>query len=175
MSQHLFHPVCPISIWHVWQGTIHSFQLSLVPQNKPQDSRHLPPGWSNSPISPSNTNKEICTRVPSLRVWITTRQIYKSSVIETSIYRWAFKILQIKNHAVHEFPNPCPEAQSAKGVFQMQYPICAVKGYLCYKTITSQDVSFKARVNFFLFRRKVMFCSQDIQAFVFSTMPWFTS
>ena len=72
---------------------------------------------------------------------------------------------------MHEFPNPCPEAQSAKGVFQIQYPICAVKGYLCYKTITSQDVSFKARVNFFLFRRKVMFCSQDIQDFVFSTMP----
>ena len=39
------------------------------------------------------------------------------------------------------------------------------------KTATSENVSFKARVNFFLFRRKVMFRSQDIQAFVFSTMP----
>ena len=133
MSQHLFPPVCPISIWHVWQSTIHSFHLSLVPQKKPQDSRHLPPGWNNSPISPSDTSKEICTRVPSLRVWLTTRQIYKSSVIETSIYRWALKILQIKNNSMHEFPNPCPEAQSAKDVFQMQYPICAVKGYLCDK------------------------------------------
>ena len=32
----------------------------------------------------------------------------------------------------------------------------------------------KHRLRFFLFRRKIMFCSQDIQVFVFLTIPWFT-
>ena len=45
------------------------------------------------------------------------------------------------------------------------------KGYLCYKTITSQNVSSEAQVKYFLFRRKVMFHSQDIQVFVFLTVP----
>ena len=31
----------------------------------------------------------------------------------------------------------------------------------------------KRKMNFFLFRRKVMFCSQDIQVFLFLTIPWF--
>ena len=30
------------------------------------------------------------------------------------------------------------------------------------------------RLRIFLFRRKVMFCSQDIQVFVFLNIPWFT-
>ena len=42
-----------------------------------------------------------------------------------------------------------------------------VKGFLRYKTITSQNISS-------LFCRKVMFRSQDIQVFVFLTIPWFT-
>ena len=32
----------------------------------------------------------------------------------------------------------------------------------------------KHRLRIFLFRRKIMFCSQDIQVFVFLTIPWFT-
>ena len=45
-----------------------------------------------------------------------------------------------------------------------------VKGYLRYKTITSQNVPSKAQIKNFLFRRKIMFRSQDIQVFVFLTM-----
>ena len=44
------------------------------------------------------------------------------------------------------------------------------KDYLRYKTITSKNVSSEAQVKNFLFRRKVMFCSQDIQDFVFTTI-----
>ena len=42
-----------------------------------------------------------------------------------------------------------------------------VRGYLRYKTRTSQNVSYEAQVKDFLFHRKVMFHSQDIQVFVF--------
>ena len=49
-----------------------------------------------------------------------------------------------------------------------------IKGYLCYKTITSQNVPSKAQIKNYLFRRKIMFRSQDIQVFVFLTIPWFT-
>ena len=48
------------------------------------------------------------------------------------------------------------------------------KGYLRYKTITSQNVPPIAQIKIFLFRTKIMFCSQDIQVFVFLTLPWFT-
>ena len=37
-----------------------------------------------------------------------------------------------------------------------------IKGYLCYKMITSQDVLSEAQVKNFLFLRKVLFSSQDI-------------
>ena len=41
-----------------------------------------------------------------------------------------------------------------------------------HKTITSQNVSSEALVNnFFLFYRKVMFRSRDIQVFVLLTIP----
>ena len=50
---------------------------------------------------------------------------------------------------------------------------CAFKGYLRYKTIISRNVSSEALVKSF-FRRKVIFRSQDIQVFVFLTIPWFT-
>ena len=40
-----------------------------------------------------------------------------------------------------------------------------------YKTITSQNVSSEVQIKNFLFRRKIMFCSQDIQVFVFLTIP----
>ena len=45
-----------------------------------------------------------------------------------------------------------------------------LRGYLCYKTITSQNVPSKAQIKDF-FRRKIMFRSQDIQVFVFLTIP----
>ena len=45
-------------------------------------------------------------------------------------------------------------------------------GYLRYKTITFWNVSSEAQVkNFFFFRRKVIFRSQDIQVFLFLTIP----
>ena len=49
-----------------------------------------------------------------------------------------------------------------------------VKGCLRYKTITSQDVPSEDRLRIFLFYRKVMFRSRDIQVFVFLTILWFT-
>ena len=48
------------------------------------------------------------------------------------------------------------------------------KDYLHYKTITSQIVPSETQIKNFLFRRKIMFRSQDIQVFVFLTNPWFT-
>ena len=45
-----------------------------------------------------------------------------------------------------------------------------LKGYLRYKTITSQNVPSEAQIKNFLFRRKIMFRSQDIQVFVFLTI-----
>ena len=54
-----------------------------------------------------------------------------------------------------------------KNVFHVHFST----GYLCYKTITPQNVSFEAQVKNFLFRRKVMFHSQDVQVFVFLTIP----
>ena len=38
------------------------------------------------------------------------------------------------------------------------------KGYLCYKTITSLNVPFEAQIKNFLFRRNIMFRSQDIHS-----------
>ena len=55
---------------------------------------------------------------------------------------------------------------------QFQYLKHSIKGYLRYKTITSQHVPSKAQIkDFVLFQRKIMFCSQDIQVFVFLTIP----
>ena len=45
-----------------------------------------------------------------------------------------------------------------------------LKGYIRYKTITSQNVSFEAQIKNFLFRSKIMFHSQDIQVFLFFTI-----
>ena len=44
--------------------------------------------------------------------------------------------------------------------------IIHIKGYLCYKTKTESVLSKGQVKNFFLFRRKVIFRSQDIQVFV---------
>ena len=41
------------------------------------------------------------------------------------------------------------------------------KGYLRYKTTNSQNVPTDTQVKNFLFHRKVLFRSQDIQVFVF--------
>ena len=48
------------------------------------------------------------------------------------------------------------------------------KGYLCYKMIISQNVSFQEQVKNFLFHRKVMYHSQDIQVSAFLNILWFT-
>ena len=49
--------------------------------------------------------------------------------------------------------------------------LLSFKGYLRYKTITSQNVPSKVEIKNFLFCRKVMFHSQDVQVFVFLTIP----
>ena len=47
-----------------------------------------------------------------------------------------------------------------------------LKGYLCYKMITSQNVlSERHRLRILLCRRKIMFYSKDIQVFVFLAIP----
>ena len=47
--------------------------------------------------------------------------------------------------------------------------------YLRCKTITCDKMChLKHRLRIFLFHRKIMFHSQDIQVFVFLTIPWFT-
>ena len=45
------------------------------------------------------------------------------------------------------------------------------KGQLRYKTMTSENVSSDVLVDNFLFRRKVMFRSQDIQVFCIFKHP----
>ena len=51
-----------------------------------------------------------------------------------------------------------------------------VKSYLCYKTINSQNVPSAAQFKrIFWFYRKVVFCSQDIQIFVFLTIQCFNN
>ena len=45
------------------------------------------------------------------------------------------------------------------------------KGHLRYKMITSQMCHLKHRLRIFLFHRKIMFLSQDIQVFIFLTIP----
>ena len=45
-----------------------------------------------------------------------------------------------------------------------------LKGHLCHKTITYQNVSSEAQVKNFFICGKVMFCSQDVQVFVFLTI-----
>ena len=48
------------------------------------------------------------------------------------------------------------------------------KGYLCYKTVTSQDASSDGQVkNFFISCKSYVLFSR-IQVFVFLTIPWFT-
>ena len=49
-----------------------------------------------------------------------------------------------------------------------------VKGYLRYKTITPKNVLSEAQFQNFLFCRKIMFCSQDIQVFLFLVIPRFS-
>ena len=50
--------------------------------------------------------------------------------------------------------------------------LIGVKSYLRYKTITSQNASIEGPgQEFFLFRRKVLFCSQDIQVFLLLIIP----
>ena len=49
------------------------------------------------------------------------------------------------------------------------------RGYLAYKTITSHNCHLRRWLRIFLFRRKVIFqVFQDIQIFVFLTIPWFS-
>ena len=48
--------------------------------------------------------------------------------------------------------------------------IMALKGYLRYKTITSQNVSSEAQIKNFFCVVEIIFRSQDIQVFVFLTI-----
>ena len=45
------------------------------------------------------------------------------------------------------------------------------KGYLCHKTITSQNVLSESQIKIFLLRTKIMFRSLNIQVLVFLTIP----
>ena len=58
-----------------------------------------------------------------------------------------------------------------RSTYWIQARVLDLKGYLHYKTIISQNMSSEAQAKNFLFCRKVMFHSQDIQVFVFLTIP----
>ena len=66
---------------------------------------------------------------------------------------------------------PYPNTKAIlKQLYLLKASQLAVKGYLCYQMITSRNVSSDAQVkNFFHFLEK-LFCSQDIQVLVFSTI-----
>ena len=57
--------------------------------------------------------------------------------------------------------------RSAATILIFVYTRRFVKGYLRYKTITSQNVPPKAQIKIFLFRTKIMFRSQVIQFLYF--------
>ena len=74
-------------------------------------------------------------------------------------------------------PDPAKQAQqviASCNIIKANNPLLFFKSYLCYKMILSQNVPSEAQVKNFLFHRKVMFHSQDIQVFLFLTIPWFT-
>ena len=49
-----------------------------------------------------------------------------------------------------------------------------IKGYLAIKRYLLKICHLRHRLRIFLFRRKIMFRYQDIQIFLFWTIPWFT-
>ena len=55
--------------------------------------------------------------------------------------------------------------------FHTIYDMSMLKGYLCNKTIIPQNVLSEAQVKIFLFCRKVMFRSHNIQVSVFLAIP----
>ena len=69
-----------------------------------------------------------------------------------------------KSHIfAHLVNNETCKALSTEICFEIiDSPSTPFKSYLRYKTITSQNVPSKAQIKNFLFRRKIMFRSQDI-------------
>ena len=93
--------------------------------------------------------------------WITTRQEKYITTAKMYIFRRS--------------------AQKLKNIFSPHgYPLSlcfynfTLKGYFHCKTVASQNVPSEAQIKNFLCCRKVMFCSQDIQVFVFLIIAWFT-
>ena len=63
------------------------------------------------------------------------------------------------------------------GTFLRGYKVVELdtpKGYLCFRMITSQNVSSEVQIKDFFISWKNYVSSQDIQIFVFLTIPWFT-
>ena len=89
-----------------------------MPQSKPQGSPHMSSGWTNSPISPSHTNK-------------TFVQVYLEQDSDLQLGKskepgnWG-TLQDITNKNRHCMKSPTSETQCAEGIFQMQYPVCAV-------------------------------------------------
>ena len=80
-----------------------------------------------------------------------------------------YKIGVLKTFCRIHRKTPVPESLFNK--LTGLYLATLLKGYLRYKTITSQNVPSKAQIKNSLFRRKIMLHSQDIQVFVFLTIP----
>ena len=51
--------------------------------------------------------------------------------------------------------------KSATEKFKFWHTV-VVQGYLCYKTITSQNIASEAQLRISFFHRKAMFCSWDV-------------
>ena len=80
------------------------------------------------------------------------------------------KLLEINELTIHDM-NVYTGSKAFCKAGNMIFFYLFFKGYLSYKMITSQNLSSEAQVKIFLFCRKVMFPSQDIQVFVFLTSP----
>ena len=129
------------------------------------------------------------TKVATEFLWMTSLTFTLNIVFFSCLKPWQLYIFSLTYSEKHSFFtdflgwSTCPNLTSpyslAKNNFKRQWfdkhDCCNIlKGYLCYKTITSQNVSFEAQIKNFLFHRKIMFCFQDIQGFVFLIIPWFT-
>ena len=68
----------------------------------------------------------------------------------------------------------CCYLESLQNFLKSHFATNCIKSYLCYKRITSQNMChLRHRLRIFLFNRKVMFRSRDIQVFVILTILWF--
>ena len=106
------------------------------------------------------------------KYWLIWPQFVKGSSIK--YVRKSFRKTNISNPLIRTCTRTCAYQGVRNASFSENFAY-VLKSYLRYKTITPQSVLSEAQVkNFFLFRRKIMFRSQDIQVFVVLAIPRFS-